>query len=388
MMRTGSANLPLHGGKAPKWLFGRMVKLAKAVSTVFIEERGCDQYLRHLADPFWFQALSCVLGFDWHSSGTTTVTCHALKQALNDGNLGLKVLGGKGTHSRNVPTEIMRTSTDFNIPSSTERELVRSSRLTAKIDNTAIQDGYGLYHHSFIITEGREWAVVQQGMNTENRYARRYHWLSEDIDRFLDEPNRSILSDMGGKSAVLDLSASGSGDNRRTQLDLVRDNIGSLSRDARTLMGLDARQRLPANQKGLGSFIPGFPSRDHIGIPSHIPRLDMPRKLDWATIRGAYEIQPGTYEELLLVPGMGPKTVRALSLISELIYGDEASWKDPVRFSFALGGKDGVPYPVDREEYDNVIEIYGKAIDENGSGSRRGIEKLEDLRRCAPPYSF
>jgi len=162
MMRTGSANLPLHGGKAPKWLFGRMVKLAKAVSTVFIEERGRDQYLRHLADPFWFQALSCVLGFDWHSSGTTTVSCHALKEALNDGNLGLKVLGGKGTHSRNVPTEIMRASSDFGIPSSTERELVRSSRLTAKIDNTAVQDGYGLYHHSFIITEGRKWAVVQE----------------------------------------------------------------------------------------------------------------------------------------------------------------------------------------------------------------------------------
>ena len=386
MKHTGTANLPLHGGKAPKWLFGRMVKLAQAITEVFIEERGHDQFIHHVSDPFWFQSLSCVLGFDWHSSGTTTVTCHALKDALKHGRMGLKVLGGKGAHSKKVPTEIIRTCSDFNIASDTEERLLRTTRLVAKIDNAALQDGYHLYHHSFLLSEEGKWAVIQQGMNLEKKYARRYHWSWDHCADFLNDPHMSILSDGSGND-VLNLAAGDSEDNRRTQIDIINDSPGTLKRDFDLLKGMDIRAGLPENQMVLDSFDPELDREIHVSSQSHARKLDMPRRLNWNTIQNAYEIQPERYEDLLLMPGFGPKTVRAISLISELIYGDEASWSDPVRYSFALGGKDGVPYPVDRPEYDNVIELYREAIGDSKLGKKEKLLSLRRLRKYSPPYS-
>jgi len=386
MKHIGTANLPLHDGKAPKWLFGRMVKLALAITEVFIEERGIDQFIHHVCDPFWFQSLSCVLGFDWHSSGTTTVTCHALKEALKDGGMGLKVLGGKGAHSKKVPAEIIRACSDFNIASDTEERLLRTTRLVAKIDNTALQDGYDLYHHSFLLSEESKWAVIQQGMNVEKKYARRYHWSWDHGADFLNDPHRSILSD-GTGTHVLNLAAGDSNDNRRTQIDIVNDSPGTLKRDFDLLKGMDIRAGLPEKQMVLDSFEPTLKSDIHLFGQGCTRKLDMPRKLNWNAIQSAYEIQPERYEDLLLMPGFGPKTVRAISLISELIYGDEASWSDPVRYSFALGGKDGVPYPVNRPEYDNVIEIYREAIGDSKLGKKEKLGSLRRLRRYSPPYS-
>ncbi len=386
MKHTGTANLPLHGGKAPKWLFGRMVKLAQAITEVFIEERGLDRFINHVSDPFWFQSLSCVLGFDWHSSGTTTVTCHALKEALKDGGMGLKVLGGKGAHSKKVPAEIIRSCSDFNIASDIEERLLRTTRLVAKIDNTALQDGYDLYHHSFLLSEESKWAVIQQGMNIEKKYARRYHWSWEHCTDFLNDPHGSILSDGTGTN-VLNLATEDSEDNRKTQIDIVNDSPGTLKRNFDLLKGIDIRAGLPENQMILDSFETDL-SPDVLTYGSkHTRELNMPRKLNWNAIQSAYEIQPERYEDLLLMPGFGPKTVRAISLISELIYGDEASWADPVRYSFALGGKDGVPYPVDRPEYDNVIEIYRGAIGDSKLGKKEKLQSLRRLRKYSPPYS-
>jgi len=361
-----------------------MVKLAGAISTVFVDERGTDEFLKHLSDPYWFQCLSCVLGFDWHSSGTTTVTCHALSRATEDRGLGIRVLGGKGIHSRKVPGGITRTCEEFGISSQGERELVRTSRLTAKIDSGAVQDGYDIYHHSFLLTEKGRWAVIQQGMNVGERYARRYHWLDEEVGGFLRDPHRSVVS--GARSeGVLNLSATASGENREVQMDLVNDGGRGLRTDIEQLMGLSARERLPRDQSRLDNFSDDAFEIPEIDLPDHIPTLDMPRRINWKTLRAAYEIQPDDYEEMMLVPSMGGRTMRALSLVAELIYGEPASWKDPVRYSFALGGKDGVPYPVDRESYDTVVDLYSEAIEESALGSREKLRRLGSLRACAPP---
>ena len=383
MKRSGTADLPLHGGKAPKWLFDRMVKLAGVISEVFVDRRGTSEYLRHISDPYWFQCLSCVLGFDWHSSGTTTVTCHALGKALREKDIEMRFLGGKGQHSRNVPAGIIRTCDEFGISTSTARNLVRASRLTAKIDSSAVQDGYSIYHHSFALTDEGRWAVIQQGMNTERGYARRYHWLDEKIPGFLDDPHSSVISD-ARENGVLNLASGSSLGNRKVQQDLVRDSPRALGRDIGRLMELSAGESVPGNQSMLDSFDAGAFSPPDIRIPEHITSLNMPRSINWKALRGAYECQPGDYEELLLIPSMGRKTVRALSLVAELIYGEPADWKDPVRYSFALGGKDGVPYPVDRRNYDMVVELYEEAIEDSRLGRRDRIKSLRDLRRFAP----
>jgi len=196
MVKTGVANLPLHPGKAPRWLFKRMVNLSRGIIEVISYEYGTDEFLRRISDPFWFQALSCVLGYDWHSSGTTTVTCGALKEAINPEDNGFAIAGGKGKTSRKTPSEIEKISEIYNLSTSAVKKLQYSSRMCAKIDNTAIQDGHNLYHHVFIFSESGMWAVIQQGMNNETNYARRYHWLSEELESFVCEPHNAIVGDI------------------------------------------------------------------------------------------------------------------------------------------------------------------------------------------------
>jgi uncharacterized protein len=349
-MKTGTTNLPLHSGSAPPWLFKRMCLLAGEIVQALVYEHGQEEFLRRISDPHWFQALSCVLGFDWHSSGTTTVTTGALKIALSPERHGIAVAGGKGKASTKTPSDIQRLGDSFSISSDKVADLVRSSKMCAKVDNALVQDGYQLYHHAFFFTEKGEWAVVQQGMN--DLYARRYHWLSDHIKSFVEEPHSAICSQRQ-EQTVLDLTAAESRDNRKATLDIVRDGPSSLCsfRVQRSLLDFGHKISCPA------------------------PELSMPRRHELIAIldidetgrkalQMAYGLQPSSYEELVALRGLGPKSIRALALISELIYGASPSWKDPAKFSFAHGGKDGTPFPVDRATYDGTIRILHDAVEE------------------------
>ncbi len=361
MRKTGVADLPLHPGKAPRWLFGRMVKLAGGISEAVINEHGRLELLKRLSDPAWFQAFSCVLGFDWHSSGTTTVTCGALKEALTGGSLGMGMAGGKGKASRRSPLEIAEIAGGFSLSSRRISGLQHASRLSAKVDNTALQDGYQLYHHAFVFTDKGEWAVIQQGMNEGEKYARRYHWLSTEIGSFVNEPHSAICSQRM-EDRVLDMTAKSSEDARKVSVDLVNDNPAKL-------------RRYFTKQSSLHDFLRREPARLRMQ-PGHLIQ-DMGR-INMETLRKAYEAQPKDYEELLSIKGVGPKSIRALALVSDLVYGKEPSWRDPARFSFAHGGKDGIPYPVDRETYDRSIDILRAGIMEAKVGKK---DKMHAIRR-------
>ncbi|MEA1908390.1 MAG: DUF763 domain-containing protein, partial [Euryarchaeota archaeon] len=299
-MKTGTMNLPLHGGRAPRWLFRRMVGLSREITKIIIYEYGTEEFLHRIADPHWFQAFSCVLGFDWHSSGTTTTTCGALKVAIDPAEMGIAVAGGKGRTSRKTPDEIRAISESdaFSLSGDMVDELVYSSKMSAKVDNTCVQDGYQLYHHCFIFTEKGGWAVVQQGMNTEDRYARRYHWLSSDLERFVCEPHLGICCDRtGAEGEVLDMAARVSEETRKTSLDLVKDDPDHLMRYFRsdrnqtTLFDFDAASPTPPL---------ATPSAPSFTMPAHHPVLDCDLgKQGWKILQNAYELQPESYEELL-----------------------------------------------------------------------------------------
>jgi len=364
MSKTGIANLPLHGGKAPRWLFKRMVSLSKGIAKVIILEYGREEFLKRISDPFWFQALSCVLGFDWHSSGCTTVTCGALKEAINPLDYGIAIAGGKGKNSRNTPNEIEEIGDIYNFSTKKIEELKYSSRMTAKVDNTAIQDGHNLYHHNFFISEDGIWVVIQQGLNTDTNYARRYHWLSEDINNFICEPHNGIIGEKS-KTKVLDMVSKNSITCQKTCVDLVCDNPRHIIKDWMQLIKKESQSTL-----------------DNWGVSDRrsiiVECLDMPRSINWNKMKEIYDFQPKNYEELLGMKGIGPKTVRALALISDLIYGEKPSWKDPVKYSFTVGGKDGVPFPVDRKAMDESTEIIANGIKQAKIDKK---DKFESLRR-------
>jgi hypothetical protein len=364
MPKTGVANLPLHSGKAPKWLFKRMVLLSKGIIEVINYEYGKDEFIRRLSNPFWFQALSCVIGFDWHSSGTTTVTCGALKEAINSEEYGFTVTGGKGKASRKTPREIEGIGELYNLSTTKIEDLKYSSRMAAKIDNTAIQDGHDLYHHVFLFSESGLWTVIQQGMNDQTNYARRYHWLSEHVDSFVCEPHDAILGEKRQKK-VLDMSSRQSESSQKISVDLVNDDPRHLKTDW-------AELTRPQNQRTLDNWMLSKRTSKPIGY------LTLPRSINWAKMKQIYDFQPKNYEELISLRGVGPKTVRALALISDLIYGEKPSWKDPVKYSFTVGGKDGVPFPVDRKAMDESTEIIRNGINQAKVGNK---EKLHAFRR-------
>ncbi|MDK2371890.1 MAG: DUF763 domain-containing protein [Candidatus Korarchaeota archaeon] len=324
MRRTGEAHLPLHGGKAPAWLFRRMKELAKPILSSVVSEYGKRGLLERLADPHWFQALGCVLGYDWHSSGVTTVLTAALKEALQEEDMGVRLAGGKGRTSLKTPQELASIAEEFGLDPS---PLVRASRLSAKVDNSVLQDGFDLYHHAFVVTENGEWAVVQQGMNPSLRMARRYHWLGSRVESFVIEPHHSIISE-AGKVRVLNLVARESEGVRKASLDLVKEGTARLRR-----------------------------------LMSEYRVLKMPRRIDWSALERAYQLNPSSYEELLEIRGIGRSALRALALLSELVYGEKASVRDPAKYSFAFGGKDGVPFPVDVKLMDEIISyLRGREI--------------------------
>jgi hypothetical protein len=353
MPRTGFAHLPLHGGKAPRYLFGRMVPLSREIVTYIASEFGREEVLRRLSDPYWFQAFGCVLGFDWHSSGLTTTVTGALKEGLRDAGreLGIFVAGGKGATSRRTPAEITAACEKLGRD---PQPLVYASRISAKVDSAAVQDGYQLYHHAFVFTTQGQWCIVQQGMKDETAMARRYHWLSDNVTSYVNEPHAAVCCD--APAQTLNLVAAESAAVRSTCADL-------------------AAQRPEVTLEALG----------------HLPSLEMPRRHEVArsdinpdylrkVLLRTYEQAPADFEALLSIEGVGAKTLRALALTSELVYGTHASVRDPARFSFAHGGKDGTPFPVDRETYDKTIEVLHDAL--NRAHIERG-EKVRAFRRLA-----
>jgi hypothetical protein len=371
MYRTGIANLPLHGGRAPAWLTSRMRKLAKEITAIIIDEHDADAFLTRISDPYWFQAFGCVLGYDWHSSGVTTVVTGILKQALSPQEHGIAVCGGKGRTSRQTPTEITRVAEELGFSENHVQTLSYASRITAKVDSTAIQAGYQLYHHAFLITENAKWAVIQQGMSPQDRTARRYHWLSDNVTNFVVEPHNAIVGD-AKRERALNMTAKTSEGCRRASVDITKEPPNKVMR-------LFEAAR-PLNQKSLQEWLPKI----SISQQQPITILEMPRNINWKTLKRAYEFQPRNYEELLGVKGVGPATVRGLALVAELVYGEKPSWEDPVKYSFAYGGKDGVPFPVDRRAMDESIQVLRQTVEAARIGDREKTRSLQRLRRFVP----
>lgn len=359
MGSRATAVLPLHGGRAPRWLFGRMVALAACIVEVVVGEYGVRGLLERLSDPWFFQSLSCVLGYDWHSSGTTTVTCGALREAVNPLGLGVAFCGGKGRASRRTPAQILEHGEGFGLSSARLEGLVYASRMSAKVDNSLVQDGYRLYHHTFVFDEGGEWIVVQQGINGGLGNARRYHW---GLGSGFMLPREGIVCDSRLDEA-LDMTAEPSGGSRDACVDLACEE----PRRLRRMMA----EPVAAGQARLD----GWSGRRFLVMPSGI---------NWGAMREAYEFQPRGYEELVGLRGVGPATVRGLALVAELVYGEPASWEDPVRFSFAFGGKDGVPFPVDREAMDEAIDVLKCGIESSSVRGEERLRALGRLRKCVP----
>jgi uncharacterized protein len=355
-MRTGLAHLPLHQGKAPPWLFQLMKSLAREISLSIISCQGLHEFLRKLSDPFWFQAFGCVLGFDWHSSGVTTTVCGALKEGIKglERDLGFFVAGGKGAASRRTPLEIEAQASHI---ACNPAHLVYASRMAAKVDSNALQDGYQLYHHCFFFTSGGDWAVIQQGMNEEARYARRYHWLGKGVRDFVCEPQSAICCDRKEK-IVLDMVAFDSQGARQASAELSRERPERLVAELKQIQGLE------------------LPSRHSVLVQDiHPERLQ-------EIFLKTYDQQPQRFEELLGMPGVGGKTIRALALIAEVLYGTPPSFRDPARYSFAHGGKDGHPYPVDRETYRESIDFLKRATEAAQIGYHEKVRALRRLSRC------
>jgi hypothetical protein len=334
---------------------------------VLLDEFGSQEILNRIADPYWFQALSCVLGYDWHSSGTTTVTCAALKEALKPTEHGVAVAGGKGTASRKTPEELQTLGSVFRWSERQITTLTTASRMSAKVDTTAIQAGYPLYHHAFFVDHAANWVVIQQGINSEDRTARRYHWLSTHVHSFIQEPHDAIVGAPVNR-AVLDMTAQQSERSQQIAVDLVNDNPAHLRHSITALQLHD--------QTTLHRWI----NREDIPVPPRLHAFTMPKRINWTALRHAYEIHPQNYEEFLGLPGIGPATVRGLALVSELIYGEAPSWRDPVKYSFAYGGKDGVPFPVDRHAMDASIQFLHDALDRVKGHDRTKLHALQRLR--------
>lgn len=353
-MKSGTANLPLHGGQCPAWLFVHMKKLCQAIVEVIIEEYGIGEVLKRLSDPFWFQALGCVVGFDWHSSGVTTTVCGALKEGLQEvgPEAGLFFAGGKGRTARRTPDEIRSLADRYPVAVDAE-QLVMASKLAAKVDSAAVQDGFQIYHHFFVFDHSGRWVVIQQGMNEALKAARRYHWLSTAVRCFTQEPQAAVCSDT------------------------VVDTLNLVSADNQTLNRLCAEISCQAPEHLLKEFK---------NILTLSRRIDLPRQHEIPStsylnkaLRTAYEEQPGSFEQLLQVPGVGASTLRALCLVAEIAYGAKPSYADPVRYAFAHGGKDGFPFPVNQEDIHNSFQTLHRAVTKAKQGRREQLQALRNL---------
>ena len=366
--RSGSADLPLHGGQVPKWLADRMTRLGAVISEAIVHHYGRDELLRRLAHPFWFQSFGAVMGMDWHSSGITTSVIGALKRGITPlaGELRIHVCGGRGKHSRQTPQELVSIGERVGFDG---LALAKASRLVAKVDSAAVQDGFDLYLHGFVVTDDGRWVVVQQGMNGERKQARRYHWLSETLRSFVEEPHAAI--DGVEQGEIINLTDRRAQASRRTQLDILQ----SLGPDgiARELRALEGRDEMPGP-------LTSQPILPHLIMPAHHevrPNDVLERRLH-GNLAAAADRGPSDFCELLLIPGIGARTVRALAMVAEIVHGAPYRFTDPARFSFAHGGKDRHPFPVPLRVYDQTIQVLKSAVQKAKLG---GAEELSALKR-------
>lgn len=384
-MKRGIATFTLDTGKCPPWLFERMVKLGRSMTEVLIEEYGPDEYIKRIADPVWFQSLGTVLAFDWNASGLTTILTAALKEAIRgrEKELGIFIAGGKGATSRKTPDQIQEWGRVLSLPEKTTKDLVYSSKMSAKVDSSLIQDDYTLYHHAFFFSKNGAWTVVQQGMNTANSTARRYHWHSDnpaDIE-FTHEPHKGIAS-QAFKKSVLNLVADKSTKNKDLSLELVGAGYNTLMKDIELLRRHSGAVSRMLAVKDSGQQEMVFAEFDRKEFKHHGVELEdftKSKYLEKILQKVTYET-PQDFENLLAIKGVGGKTIRALSLVSEIIYGAEPSYQDPARYSFAHGGKDATPYPVDKTTYDQTITVLQAAVKRSKISP---IEKDKALRRTA-----
>jgi len=366
-MRTGIATIPLDYGRCPRWLFERMKRLAKGIIIAITEELGEEEVLKRFSDPVWFQSLGCVLAFDWNSSGLTTTTLGAVKAALFDiqDRLGIYICGGKGKTSRKTPEEIEAYGISRGF--SFAPDLIYASKMAAKIDSSLIQDNYQIYHHNLLFTKSGNWTVIQQGLNTENQTARRYHWFSSNIKDFIEEPHSGIIS--GAKVKPLNLTAKESNDNREVSVSLVKEEPKKFLKDLNLIQTKKSR-----NLTFMKLYNKEFFWHPVVEEKFNLKRLEK-------TIFFTKEQNPKNFEELLSLKGVGPRTIRALSLVSEIIYGAKPSYKDPARYSFAHGGKDGTPYFPKQEELDRTIEILEKGIQNSKISNQEKVKAQKRLTK-------
>ncbi|MCS7118878.1 MAG: DUF763 domain-containing protein [Archaeoglobaceae archaeon] len=337
--------LPLHDGKAPYWLLNRMKKLASQITRLIIIEFGEMEFIKRISNPIFFQSFSNILGFDWNSSGATTVLTGVLKAVLNNSEFEIRIAGGKGIHGLKTPEEIRNMAEKLGIDS---EKIVKFSRLSAKADNSALIDGYNLYHHAIFFTK-KHFTVVQQGMNVQEKMARRYHWeVYDEIPRF-EDVHSGIITDRFEKE-VINMLSSKSKDSKMLFVDIMRD--GTFRKDYEKLISI--------SKKGKAFFVP--------------------RKIDWKAVEKAYDLKVSSFEDLLLIKGIGRETIRAFALISDLIYNVEYDKQDPAKYCFAVGGKDGVPFPVRRDIYDEVIEFMEEILKQSHLSDFEKNKALERLK--------
>ncbi|MGI0524586.1 DUF763 domain-containing protein [Rhizobium giardinii] len=369
--RVGSADLPLHGGRVPKWLGDRMTRLGAVITEAIVQHYGRDEFLRRLASPFWFQSFGAVMGMDWHSSGITTSVIGALKRGLTplSGELGIHVCGGRGAQSRKTPDELASIGDRVGIDG---LALATTSRLVAKVDSAAVQDGFDLYLHGFIVTNDGKWVVVQQGMNDGRRQARRYHWLSEGLTSFVDSPHAAIEGRDQGK--IVNLADRRAVQSREGQLDLLA-SLGP-DRIAREVCALEAEFA----PKG-ASAIQAQPMLPHLVMPPHhdVRQGDVNMRRLYGNLAAAADRGPVDFESLLLTPGVGARTVKALAMVAEVVHGAPYRFSDPARFSLAHGGKDRHPFPVPLKVYDETINVMKSAVRKGRLGRDEELQALKRL---------
>lgn len=421
---SGHADLPLHTGTVPRWLADRMMVLGTLITESLVENFGPEEVLVRLSDPLWFQSFGAVMGMDWHSSGITTSVMYALKRGLNPRakELGIYVCGGRGKYSRMTPDELLQIAGQEGLNGD---ELVRDSKLVAKVDNNAVQDGFQLYQHNFILTKSGQWAVVQQGMNTAEKKARRYHWCSSDLRSFVEEPHTAVVGENRGK--ILNLTDKQADGARNNILEMSHEEPERLIKEI-TQIGKPASEMIllqdgkvsgraavpePVEGRALQENIQGslFPELDEpnpsdqiqttgrsIILPAHhdVQAQDVDLNRLGGVLATAYESQPKDFESLLLTPGLGPRTLQSLALVSEVIYGTPSRFTDPARFSFAHGGKDGHPFPVLLKIYDESIRVLRDSIEKSKLGYKDKSDCIRRLhetalnieKNCAPQVDF
>lgn len=383
-IQRGIATFTLDYGKCPKWLFDRMVALGREMIRAIVAEEGSDAFIARIADPVWFQSLGTVLAFDWNASGLTTILTAALKEAVRgeERSLGIFICGGKGKTSLKTPDEITRWGERLALAEKSTRALAYNSRMAAKVDSALVQDGFQIYHHAFFFTKNGAWTVVQQGMNTAAGTARRYHWHSARAKDLIREPHTGISSTVALPS-VLNLTAGASDGTRDTSTELVAQSFGTLMKDITLLRKhFSPLSRMVAVEDAKGeqlTLLELAPRefRTHPVVGEDFSKSKYLEKILWKLC----DERPENYEKLLATPGVGPKTVRALALVSEVIYGATPSYEDPARYSFAHGGKDATPYPVDRTTYDSTIDTMKKYVEKTKLSQ---TEKRKIRARLAP----